>query len=134
MVNGIIRGINGLTSGLRKIGNKLFDIIGVDVKIQPISEVSLQRFSPKLETGTNEVPYEGIYHLHPGEAVVPKKYNPALGGGTNEETNERLDRVIYLLENFETTHIVNLGNKELLREQQKYNKAQNDKYGTDIIF
>ena len=35
---------------------------------------------PKLETGTNNVPKEGLYHLHPGEAVVPKKYNPAIGG------------------------------------------------------
>ena len=134
MVNGIIRGINGLTSGLRKIGNKLFDIIGVDVKIQPISEVYLQRFAPKLETGTNEVPYEGLYHLHPGESVVPKKYNPALGGGTNAETNERLDRLISILENMDTTTIVNIGNKELLKQQQKFNKSQNDKYGTDIRF
>ena len=40
---------------------------------------------PKLATGTNYVAGEGLAYLHQGEAVVPRKYNPALGnnmGGT----------------------------------------------------
>ena len=36
---------------------------------------------PKLATGTNYVAGEGLAYLHVGEAVVPKKYNPAVGGG-----------------------------------------------------
>lgn len=127
-INRMIRGINNLSKGLRKIGNKIFDIIGIDVTFDPISEVSL----PRLDTGTNEIPYEGIYHLHPGEAVVPKKYNPALGGGTTEETNEKLDTLIYLMRNMNFTNVVNLGNKTLYKEQQKYNATQNDKYGTTV--
>ena len=127
-INRIIRGINSLSSGLRKIGNKIFDIIGVDVKFNPISEVSL----PRLETGTNEIPYEGIYHLHPGEAVVPKKYNPALGGGTNNETNEKLDTLIDMMGNLGFTNVVNIGNETLYKKQQKYNSMQNDKYGTTV--
>lgn len=127
-INRMIRGINGLSSGLRKIGNKIFDIIGVDVTFDPISEVSL----PRLETGTNEVPYEGIYHLHPGEAVVPKKYNPALGGGSNDETNQKLDTLIGIMNNMNFTNVVNIGNKTLYKEQQRYNKMQNDKYGTTV--
>lgn len=51
---------------------------------------------PKLATGTNYIPQEGIYHLHEGEAVVPKKYNPAndnsnssaSSGGKVEMVNE----------------------------------------------
>jgi hypothetical protein len=131
-VNGIVSGINGLSSGLRKVGNKLFEIIGVDVKFDPISKVSLARFAPKLETGTNEIPYEGLYHLHPGEAVVPKKYNPALGNGTDEEVGQKLDTLIGIMNNMNFTNVVNIGNKTLYKEQQRYNKMQNDKYGTTV--
>lgn len=131
-VNGIIRGINGLSSGLRKVGNKIFEIIGVDVTFNPISEVSLKRFAPRLETGTNEIPYEGLYHLHPGEAVVPKKYNPALGNGTDEEVGQKLDTLIGIMNNMNFTNVVNIGNKTLYKEQQRYNKMQNDKYGTTV--
>lgn len=127
-INGIISGINGLSSGLRKIGNKIFDIIGVDVTFNPISKISI----PRLETGTNEIPYEGLYHLHPGEAVVPKKYNPALGNGTDEEVGQKLDTLISIMNNMEFTNIVNIGNKTLYKEQQKYNSFQNDKYGTTV--
>ena len=38
---------------------------------------------PKLATGTNYVAGEGLAYLHEGEAVVPKKYNPAIGGYGN---------------------------------------------------
>lgn len=128
LINGIIWGINGLSSGLRKIGNKLFEIIGVDVTFDPISNVKI----PRLETGTNEVPYEGLYHLHQGEAVVPKKYNPALGNGTDEEVGQKLDTLISIMSNMNFTNVVNIGNKTLYKEQQRYNKTQNDKYGTTV--
>lgn len=36
-----------------------------------------------LATGTNRVPKTGPYMLHKDEAVVPKKYNPALNGNTD---------------------------------------------------
>lgn len=35
-----------------------------------------------LATGTNRVPQTGLYKLHKDEAVIPKKYNPALGLST----------------------------------------------------
>lgn len=127
-LNNIIKGINSLSNGFRKIGNKIFDIIGVDIKFDPLSTVNL----PRLETGTNEVPYEGIYHLHQGEAVVPKKYNPALGNGTDEELGQKLDTLINVMSNMNFTNVVNIGNKTLYKEQQKYNKMQNDKYGTTV--
>lgn len=87
----------------------------------------------KLETGTNEIEYEGLYHLHEGEAVVPKKYNPALGnGGTDEEVGQKLDTLIGIMNNMNFTNVVNIGNKTLYKEQQRYNKMQNDKYGTTV--
>lgn len=50
--------------------------------------------APKLETGTNYVPHDGFKaELHEGEAVVPKKYNPAAGGqaGGNITVNQTLN-------------------------------------------
>lgn len=129
-VNGIVGGINGLSSGIRKIGNKIFDIIGVDIKFDPISKVSI----PRLETGTNEIPNEGLYHLHPGEAVVPKKYNPALGNGGSEEMNAKLDTLIDIMNNMNFTNIVNVGNKKLYEGQQAFNKTQQNKYGTINLY
>ena len=131
-INSIINAINGLSSGLRKIGNKLFELIGVDVTFNAISKVKLERFAPKLATGTNEIPYEGLYHLHEGEAVVPKKYNPALGNGTDEELGQKLDTLINIMNNMNFTNVVNLGNETLYKKQQKYNQMQNDKYGTTV--
>ena len=133
MVNGIIDGINGLSAGLRKVGNKLFELIGVDVTFNPISHVSLNRFYPQLETGTNRIPQDGPYYLHANEAVVPKKYNPALGGGANDETNRRLDTLINIMENIDTTTIVNIGNRQLYKEQKKYTNNQVNKYGTIAV-
>lgn len=131
-INGIIKGINGLSKGLRKIGNKVFDIIGIDVTFNPISEIGI----PKLATGTNEIEYEGIYHLHPGEAVVPKKYNPALGNGytNSNEMNNKLDTLIDIMNNMSFTNVVNVGNKKLYEEQQSFNKKQQNKYGTINLY
>ena len=51
----------------------------------------LSTFSfPRLATGTNDIEYEGLYHLHEGEAVVPKKYNPATGGYDNGADNKQI--------------------------------------------
>ena len=41
---------------------------------------------PSLNVGTNNVKHEGLAYLHQGEAVVPKKYNPAVGGISNATT------------------------------------------------
>lgn len=128
-INNIIGGINKV---IRKVENleDFFEWLGFEVDIKEIAEVSI----PKLATGTNEIPYEGLYHLHPGEAVVPKKYNPALGGGSNEETNARLDTLIALMNNMSTTTVVNIGNRKVYEGQARYNKQQQNKYGTINLY
>lgn len=45
---------------------------------------------PHLATGTNNIEVEGLYHLHEGEAVVPKKYNPVTGGYDNGADNRQI--------------------------------------------
>lgn len=75
-INGLIGLINGVIKGLNKI--KLPDWVpaigGKGINIPLI---------PKLATGTNYVASEGLAYLHEGEAVVPKRYNPAIGGYGN---------------------------------------------------
>jgi hypothetical protein len=44
------------------------------------TEITKLGGTPKLATGTNNVKGDGLAYLHQGEAVVPKKYNPAMGG------------------------------------------------------
>ena len=138
-LNGVVSMINNMIGKINnklsiKIGYTLSEILkGLGINI---NGGTYQLFSiptiPALSTGTNNVPQEGIYHLHPGEAVVPKKYNPALGNGGSEETNQKLDTLIYLMENMNFTNIVNVGNATLYKGQQAYNKMQNDKYGTTV--
>lgn len=138
-LNGVVSIINNMISKINskltiRIGSTLSDILsalGVNVSGGYYQLFSIPSI-PKLNTGTNEIPQEGIYHLHPGEAVVPKKYNPALGNGGSEETNQKLDTLIYLMENMNFTNVVNVGNETLYKKQQAYNKMQNDKYGTTV--
>lgn len=75
-INGLIGLINGVIKGLNKI--KLPDWVpGIGGKGINIPLI------PKLATGTNYVASEGLAYLHEGEAVVPKRYNPAIGGNGN---------------------------------------------------
>ena len=75
-INGVITLINGVLKKLNKI--KVPDWVpglgGKGVNFPMI---------PKLSVGTNYVQREGLAYLHEGEAVVPKKYNPAVGGFGN---------------------------------------------------
>lgn len=125
-INKIIHAINWIIDKYNGSLGDFFDWLGFDAKISHISDVSI----PRLETGTNEVPYEGLFHLHQGEAVVPKKYNPAVGGGYTGELDEKIDKLITIVENMETTTTVNVGNKTLYEEQRRYNNFQRNKYGS----
>ena len=126
----IIKPINKLINKINN--NAIAEKLGWN--ISTLGTVSVDRFAPKLETGTNEIPYEGIYHLHPGEAVVPKKYNPALGNGGSEEMNQKLDTLISIMDNMQFTNVVNIGNKKVYEGQQAYNKMQQNKYGTVNLY
>ena len=75
-INGLITLVNKVIKGLNKIKMPKWvpGIGGKGINIPLI---------PKLATGTNYVAGEGLAYLHEGEAVVPKKYNPAVGGFGN---------------------------------------------------
>lgn len=56
---------------------RLFDI-GNDGKIFGQYYIDV----PHAATGTNYVASDGLAYIHKGEAIIPKKYNPALGQST----------------------------------------------------
>lgn len=134
LINKLIDGINWFKKQINKLSFDVPDWVpGIGGKKMGFTlNMSDHITLPRLDVGTNNIPEDGPYYLHANEAVVPKKYNPALGGGTNEETNRRLDTLIDVIANMETTNIVNIGNEQLYRRQQRYVRRQNDKYGTDI--
>lgn len=88
--------VNAIIKGINKIIRIPFDVInGILNFIRNISILGVEPFKglwkqnplpvpqiPTLNVGTNYVASEGLAYLHEGEAVVPKKYNPAVGGGT----------------------------------------------------
>ena len=88
VVNTLIRGINTIISiPFRSINNilsrlKNINILGV-TPFDWISTFSIPQI-PQLSVGTNMVQQEGLAYLHQGEAVVPKKYNPAMGGNKGQ--------------------------------------------------
>jgi tape measure domain-containing protein len=88
-INLIIDGINTLIKGLNKVH---FDIPnwvpGIGGKGFGINIPLI----PKLATGTNYVPQDMLAYLHEGEAVVPKKYNPAAAGLTAETIEQAVYR------------------------------------------
>ena len=80
VLNGIINIIN---SFLKAFATGINLAIGLANKVPGVNikKVNLRIPNiPKLNVGTNYVQHEGLAYLHEGEAVVPKKYNPAIGG------------------------------------------------------
>ena len=90
IVNALIRGINKIISiPFNTINGILNFIRNIDVLgVSPFKGLWKQNplpvpQIPTLNVGTNYIAREGLAYLHEGEAVVPKKYNPAIGGYGN---------------------------------------------------
>ena len=94
--------VNALIGGINKLIRVPFNVInGILNFIRNIEILGISPFRgmwkqnplptpqiPMLNVGTNYVGKEGLAYLHEGEAVVPKKYNPAIGGyGNNYQPN-----------------------------------------------
>jgi tape measure domain-containing protein len=45
---------------------------------------------PQFDVGTNYVPRDMVAKIHEGEAIIPKKYNPAAGGSGDNQTVQQL--------------------------------------------
>lgn len=79
-LNLLIDFINAIINGINSIDVKMPDWAGGQEIGFNIPKI------PKLATGTNMIENEGLYYLHKNEAVVPEKYNPAVGNGNDMPT------------------------------------------------
>lgn len=91
--NGFISSVNWLISGLNNIIKPIADILqsvssatGVNINFKGARIPKI----PLLETGTPNIETEGLYHLHEGEMVVPKRYNPNTDGYNNGSDNREI--------------------------------------------
>ncbi len=97
VVNLLIRGINtAIAIPFRTLNSSLNRIRGVNILgVEPFkglwkhNPIPTPRI-PSLDVGTNYVGGDGLAMLHKGEAVVPKKYNPAMGGMQTIYLNVRI--------------------------------------------
>lgn len=114
ILNVAVDAINGILSPFRMLIVAYGKVTGKHWTMDNIKIPNV----PYLQTGTNDIESEGLYHLHEGEAVVPKKYNPATGGYDNSADNKKIiDLLISLNSNFidysERPTIVNLDGREV---------------------
>lgn len=85
-INTLISGLNLILLPIRSIIVLLAKATGKSLSMGQVKIPTI----PPLATGTNNIESEGLYHLHEGEAVVPKKYNPATGGYDNGSDNRQI--------------------------------------------
>lgn len=97
MISGIEYLINTLIIGAV---NKLIDSINsigkyVGFTIPNAKNLSIPRFVPRYDVGTNYVPNDQLAMVHKGEAIIPKKFNnQEFFGMSNDEVIAKLDLVI----------------------------------------
>lgn len=143
VVNKIIDGMNKIISipfkNINRMLNKIrsIEFLGISPFKNLWSENPLPTPQiPKLATGTNKIEYEGLYHLHKDEAVVPKKYNPAVNNKAYEQGNSNVVNAIYTLidvvQNMETTNIVNVDAEQVYKKTSKYANRKTNKYGVVV--
>lgn len=85
-INQIINGLNLLLIPLRGIIVAVAKVSGKDISMSDVKVPNI----PYLEVGTPYVETEGLYHLHEGEMVTPKKYNPNANGYDNSSDNKEI--------------------------------------------
>ena len=97
LVNLVVSGVNGIINAINSISEH------VGIRLSPVSSVSLPRFVPQYEQGTNYVPNDGLAYLHEGEAVVPKKYNQPLQNGLTAEERNYMYQMMSTLRSLDNT-------------------------------
>lgn len=97
LVNLVVSGVNGIINSINSVSKY------VGISIPNVSPVTIQRFYPQYEQGTNYVPNDGLAYLHEGEAVVPKKYNQPLQNGLTAEERNYMYQMMSTLRSLDNT-------------------------------
>jgi len=91
LINLAVDGVNGVVDAI----NGLSQYVGIT--LPRAHTVSIRRFVPKYELGTNYVPNDGLAYLHEGEAVIPKKYNTPYQPGMSDEEKLYMKQMISVM-------------------------------------
>lgn len=136
-----VKPINLLISGWNNTIAKAFDTVGINISINPISKIQLPRIEPpKVEATAGGRANGGFIpsgqFFYANENGVPE-YIGRIGNSAAVANNDQIVQGIKqgvkeaIQENDSTQPIIiNVGNETLYKKQQKYNKLQNNKYGT----
>lgn len=129
LINFVVSGIEYLVNTLVVGGvNKIIKAINsisqyVGFRISTIGKMSIPRFVPRLDVGTNYVPQDQLAYIHKGEAVIPKKFNSQeYFGNGDEEIKSLLQQVIEKIEGIEInpyTTIKDVGQASLQFKRDK---------------
>lgn len=87
-INFFIDGLNTLIKPIKAVLQALSDVTGIGKGIN-FKGAKIPKI-PKLATGTPNIETEGLYHLHEGEMVVPKRYNPNTDGYDSGKDNRQI--------------------------------------------
>lgn len=137
------------TQNYKSAADKFIDWwTGIWKKASNLSKIIAGNFSVSIGTnfggggggggfakGLDYVPFEGLYHLHEGETVVPAKFTPELHGlgnkNNNEETNRLLEELIDRIERIELRPYITI--TDLGQATQKYRVQQARIMGEELI-
>lgn len=97
LVNLVVSGVNQMISAINSVSKY------VGINIPRVPEVSIPRFVPKYEKGTNYVPNDGLAYLHQGEAVIPKKYNQPYKQGLSMEEQLYMKQMMNTMRSLDDT-------------------------------
>ena len=89
-IEGVVKAIKGVMDLHKKATQATKKVGGAVVGGVKSGFSAVKSRLPFLDEGTNEVKREGMAYLHAGEAVVPKKYNPAFVGGGTQTINIKM--------------------------------------------
>jgi TP901 family phage tail tape measure protein len=97
VINGIIKAVNWMIRGLNKLQISAPDwlryVPGLSGLAGKTWGINISEI-PLLRTGTNYVPQDMLAYLHQGEAVVPREFNPAAGGGNADDIAQAVYRAV----------------------------------------
>lgn len=92
-------------------------------------------FGGGYANGLDYVPFEGLYHLHPGETVVPAKFTPDMHGigsrNNNQDVVNKIDELIYELRVKDMNAYIT--EAEVGKASQNYRTQQSRIMGEELI-
>lgn len=104
-LNKLIRKFNTFITPFRALIVAFGNVTG---KKWTLDKVSLPMI-PTLAVGTPDIETEGLYHLHEGEMVVPKRYNPNTDGYDGGRDNKQIIDLLISL----NTNLIDYANRPI---------------------